>query len=130
MTKRKEKLPHGRPRKLQSPEQLKALTDEYLALCKSEDRPVTLTGALNFMGIYSRATLDEYEYRYEGFSEPCKRLRGLVAQAYEERLHGNSPTGAIFALKNMGWSDKQEHELSGAGGGPIVFETIYETKPE
>lgn len=110
----------GRPRKLDSPEQLVELTDAYLAHCAATERPVTLTGALNYMDIYSRHTLDEYEVR-EGFSAPVKRLRGLVAQSYEERLHGNSPTGAIFALKNMGWSDRQELEHTGKGGGPIIL---------
>ena len=32
---------------------------------------------------------------------------------YEKALQGRSPTGAIFALKNFGWTDKQDVELSG-----------------
>ena len=32
---------------------------------------------------------------------------------YEKALHGRSPTGAIFALKNFGWTDKQDVDLSG-----------------
>lgn len=28
-------------------------------------------------------------------------------------------TQAIFSLKQLGWRDKQEHEVTGAGGGPI-----------
>lgn len=110
----------GRPRKLASPEQLIELTDEYVAQRVAAEKPITLTGALLHMGIYSRATIDEYEKR-DGFSEPVKRLKAIVADAYESRLHGNSPTGAIFALKNMGWSDKQEHEHTGKDGGPIIL---------
>ena len=110
----------GRPRKIGSPEEFDRLVDEYLADRFAQEKPITLTGCLLHMGIYSRATLEDYA-SYEGFSEPVKRLRSLVAQAYEERLHGNSPTGAIFALKNMGWSDKQELEHTGKDGGPILL---------
>ena len=37
----------------------------------------------------------------------------MVEAEYEARLSGNSPAGAIFALKNCGWSDKHEYEHSG-----------------
>jgi hypothetical protein len=36
-----------------------------------------------------------------------------VEQGYERNMHGTTPTGSIFVLKNMGWKDKQDHELSG-----------------
>lgn len=32
---------------------------------------------------------------------------------YEKALQGRSPTGAIFALKNFGWREKQDVDLSG-----------------
>lgn len=110
----------GRPRKIATPEEFDDLVEGYLAKCEADGEPVTLTGALLHLGLYSRTSLLDYE-GYEGFSEPVKRLRALVAQEYEKRLHGNSPTGAIFALKNMGWSDKQELEHSGPDGGPVIL---------
>ena len=94
--------------------------DEYVKAREQDDKPLTLTGALLAMGLYSRSTLDEYEKR-KGFSEPVKRLRAIVATAYEERLHGSNPTGAIFALKNMGWSDKQEHGFTDKDGNDLNF---------
>jgi hypothetical protein len=42
-----------------------------------------------------------------------------------------SDTAAIFWLKNRRkdeWRDR--HEYTGADGGPIVFQTIYEPKPQ
>ena len=36
-----------------------------------------------------------------------------MESCYEGKLSGTTPTGAIFALKNMGWRDKTETELSG-----------------
>ena len=110
----------GRPRKICSPEEFDRLVDAYMADRTEREKPITLTGCLLHMGIFSRSTLDDYE-GYEGFSEPVKRLRATVAQAYEERLHGANATGSIFALKNMGWSDRQELEHTGKGGGPIVL---------
>jgi hypothetical protein len=98
---------------------MERMTDEYIAQRNLEERPITLTGALLHMGIYDRHTLDEYGKR-EGFSPPVKRLRSLVADAYEARLHGNSPTGAIFALKNMGWSDKQEIGYTDKEGNDVA----------
>lgn len=92
--------------------------DAYVAQMREEERPITWTGMALHLGFYGRQELDNYA-EYEGFSDAVKRAKQTVALAYEERLHGNSPTGAIFALKNMGWSDKQEHEHSGPGGSPI-----------
>lgn len=122
MTDHPQKRSRGRPRKIKSPADLTRMVDEYFEKRIAEDRPITLTGALIHMGIYSRATLDEYEQR-EGFSEPVKRLRAMVADAYEQRLHGNSPTGAIFALKNMGWKDKTEQDVNHDGSVTYVLDT-------
>ena len=45
------------------------------------------------------------------FSGTVKRAKLLVEHAYELDLRTQKPVGAIFALKNMGWSDKQEVEV-------------------
>ena len=37
----------------------------------------------------------------------------MVARAYERKLDRDKPAGAIFALKNMGWSDRSEVHVSG-----------------
>jgi hypothetical protein len=52
---------------------------------------------------------------YDGFSHSVKRAKMIVENAYEKRLQGSNPTGAIFALKNMNWRDKIEQEISGSG---------------
>ena len=111
----------GRPRKIEKPEDMDRLVDEYQEKCRLDELPVTLTGLIRHLGLSSRQSLDEYA-NYEGFSDSVKKAKLVVEQAYEDRLHGNSPTGAIFALKNMGWSDRREHEHSGPEGGPIQGE--------
>ena len=37
----------------------------------------------------------------------------IVENGYEMALRENNAAGSIFALKNMGWKDKTEHEMSG-----------------
>lgn len=114
-----QKDPGGRPPIIETPEEFGAKSDEYIASCRDEDVPPTITGMALHLGFASRQSFYDYENR-DGFSYVTKRARLLVEHAYEVRLHGNSATGAIFALKNMGWSDKQELEHTGAGGGPLA----------
>jgi len=42
----------------------------------------------------------------------------LIENMYEQRLQTNAPTGAIFALKNMGWEDR--NILAGESGSPLI----------
>jgi len=79
----------------------------YRAHCLAENEPVTWTGLALFLGFSSRQSIAEY-LNYEGFSDSVKKAKTFVEYEYEKRLAGNSPTGAIFALKNFGWSDRQE----------------------
>jgi len=63
------------------------------------------------LGFYSRGEMDNY-LEYDGFSNSVKRAKMIVENTYEKRMHGNSPTGAIFVLKNMNWKDKSETEIT------------------
>jgi len=51
-------------------------------------------------------------------------LKQRIENYAENRLFGNNPTGAIFALKNYGWKDKREVEQTGHSGGPIQLTNI------
>lgn len=108
----------GRPRKISSPEEFDRLVDEYLDICEREEKPVTWTGIALHLGFTSRHALDEYK-NYPGFSASVKRAKLIVENAYEQRMYSHNPTGAIFVLKNMGWTDKQITELTGKDGGAI-----------
>lgn len=99
----------GRPRKIKDPAQFDEMVDRYVTECRENDQPITWTGMASALGFSSRKEIDNYA-RYDGFADSCKRARIIVENAYEKRLHTNSPTGAIFALKNMGWKDRQDHE--------------------
>lgn len=83
----------------------------------------TLTGLAYYLGFASRQSLYDYEER-EGFSYTIKRARLFIERDYEEQLQYGNVTGAIFALKNLGWKDKTESEITGPDGGPIAFSKI------
>ena len=72
---------------------------------------VTISGLCYFLGFESRQSFYDYEERPE-FSYIVKRARMRVEMSYEERLSESACTGAIFALKNMGWKDKSEQEVT------------------
>lgn len=104
--------PGGRPRIISSPEEMIELAEKYFAECESSERYPKITDLVLALGFSSLQGFYEYENRPE-FSEIVKRLRLIVAAGYEDRLGTTTPTGAIFALKNMGWSDRQDIALSG-----------------
>lgn len=109
----------GRPRIVASPEEFDQKVDEYRDLCRAKEEPVTFTGMALHLGFCDRRSLYDYE-NYDGFSRSVKRARALVEWEYEKRLAGNNVAGAIFALKNHGWSDLQQ--ISGPNEGPIQME--------
>lgn len=121
----------GRPRYYATPEEFDARVDAYLEHCKAEKEPILWTGMALFLGFSSRQSIDEYA-KYPGFSDSVKRAKALVEAAYERRLaEGSNAAAPIFALKNFGWTDKQEIDhRSGDGSmtpkdaGAAVLEAI------
>lgn len=101
----------GRPAKYETPEELQQKVDEYFEFVKSENEPTTITGLVLFLGFADRQSLYDYGER-EGFSCIIKTARTRVEHGYERCLFADKPTGAIFALKNMGWKDKTEQEIT------------------
>ena len=71
--------------------------------------PATITGLALALGFCSRQSMYDYEKK-EKFTYTIKNARLRVENSYEQHLFGKSAGGAIFGLKNMGWSDKQEIE--------------------
>jgi hypothetical protein len=100
----------GRPKIWETPKQLSEVVENYFAKTL---RP-TLAGLAVSLGI-DRKTLYNYEERDE-FFHIIKAARQRVEAIYEERaIYEPQPTGVIFALKNMGWSDsnKIDHTTNG-----------------
>lgn len=96
----------GRPPHFENAEELKKEVDNYFESIDGIEHP-TVTGLALFLGFESRQSVYDYEKNGE-FSYIIKRARLMVENGYEKDLRSEKPTGAIFALKNMGWTDKQE----------------------
>lgn len=105
----------GQPPIIGSPEELdrkiqKYIKDYSLGVDKHGDPlpPPTIAGLARYCGFTSVKSLYDYEYKKE-YSEIVKMGRLFVTEVYEQRMHGNNATGAIFALKNIGgWRDTTE----------------------
>lgn len=115
----------GRPAKFDNPEDLQKKVDEYFDWAKQENNGIkTITGLALFLGFESRQSI--YDYEKDGtFSYIIKNARLRVEEGYEERLHTGIPTGAIFALKNMGWKDKVETGFTDNDGKDVSPVQIY-----
>jgi len=74
-----------------------------------EQEPPTITGLALFLGFCSRQSFYYYETKSE-FCYAIKKARMKIESEYEKNLYNDKPIGSIFALKNMGWKDKQEVE--------------------
>lgn len=97
----------GRPPLWTEPSELEKLVNDYF---QSTKRP-TLSGLALHLGI-ERKTLYNYEEKDE-FLHIIKKARERVEAIYEERtIYEPNPTGVIFALKNMGWTDRVQNDTN------------------
>lgn len=99
----------GRPPVWSDPEAFDKKVEEYF---NDKEKAHTWTGLALYLGFESRQSLEDYKKK-EGFSYPIKKALLKIEEMYEQGLGNRNPAGSIFALKNFGWKDKQEHEQSG-----------------
>lgn len=118
----------ARPLAVQTPEEFEALADAYFALCEAEGRRPTMNGLTLALGLSSRQSLLNYGEREE-FLDVVKRARTTIEAAWESALAESNVAGAIFWLKNQGWTDKTETELYGRNGGPVQTEATVTLEP-
>jgi len=104
----------GRPRIVETPEEFEEGLTAYLAQCEEEERPPTLSGLALSLGFADRVSLWDYRNRPE-FSTHVKKAWALISQHHEARLSANNPAGSIFWLKNTGWSDRQDIDVTSGG---------------
>jgi len=133
------KHPGGRPPKYETKEQLETKIEEYFA-GGYRTRPVvignkkdgykitqvpaiTISDLVIFLGFCDRASFYDYERNPE-FSNTIKKARTLIEREYEQLLVTQSPTGAIFALKNFGWVDKQDVDLMDNRMVQLILESL------
>lgn len=113
----------GRPLKFETASELQKQIDKYFKNCPDKRKflnklgdvveiPMpTISGLSYFLGFESRQSFYDYE-KIEEFSYTVKRARLFIEREYELMLQSQNCTGAIFALKNMGWQDKAQQEVS------------------
>ena len=115
MATRKKYKTAGNPPLFKTPEQLSKHIQEYFdnppirqSMSKNGDvinTPfVSITGLCLALGFASRQSFYDYEKRGE-YKSIIQQARLIVESEYEYRLQSGNTIGAIFALKNMGWTD-------------------------
>lgn len=75
--------------------------------------PPTISGLILFIGLESREVFDKHESRGR-YAPALKRARLRIEAEYEKKLHQHTHGGAVFALKNLGWNDKDKNAEQGA----------------
>ena len=104
----------GAPRKYKTREELEEAVEDYI----SQNETLTLTGLALSLGFESRQSIYDNEKNGE-FSYTIKRARLRIENSNEKLLYSNATAGAIYALKNFGWTDKQHIEHSGDSENPV-----------
>ena len=105
--------------KFKTPKELQSRIDEYFKggyrTRKVVDKEghtvevpcITITDLVLYLGFCDRQSFYDYEKKIK-FACTIKRARTFIEREYESYLLHNNCTGAIFALKNFGWKDRQE----------------------
>jgi len=106
---------------------LNRLIDEYFEHAKDDTdktaEPITVTGLALYLGFSSKDQFDEYEQT--GYHRVLiQRARFRVMAYYESRLHYPAPTGAMFALKSLGWTDKAKAKKPGSKANSLTVKVI------
>lgn len=128
----------GRPPLFESPEQLQEKIDQYfiegvttktVVIGKAPNNYTiqvevpTITGLAYYIGFESRQSFYDYENKPE-FTYTIKKVRLFIEQHYEEMLQTGNTVGAIFALKNFGWKDRQEIDQKTEHSGGIEIKIL------
>ena len=113
----------GKPPKYKSAQEMQGKIDDYFMYNEEQEEPLTITGLALHLGFESRQSIYDYE-KSGDYSYTIKRARLRIENFAEKKLFGVSPTGAIFALKNFGWRDKQEIDLHAEIESDSIFTIV------
>jgi hypothetical protein len=91
--------------------------------------PATIASLVFHLGFNSREEFDALEEKGR-YSAILKRARLRVEAAYEKRLLQPSPSGAMFALKNLGWNEKADTEKAATNIATKLTINLVETGPK
>jgi len=88
----------------------------------------TIAGLALYLGFSSRKEMEDYEAKGK-YAEKVKRARLRIMADYEKKLHVTSSTGAIFALKSMGWNDRPEPKPVDDAANTLLKVEVIQTGP-
>jgi hypothetical protein len=94
----------------------------------SKDDPPTLTGLALYLGFQSLEDFESYETRGR-YASYLRRARLMIIAVYEKKLHNANASGAIFALKGMGWKEKTESKPATKAPPTTLTVKIIESGP-
>lgn len=95
-----------------SPEDMEDKIIKFILYCAEQQMPLTVSGLVLWLGFVSVTSLTDYAKKNQAFAQTITRARTLVAMQYEMQLFEQNSAGAVFALKNMGWSDRVEQIIT------------------
>ena len=108
-------MKHIPPSIVNSPQEFAELATDYFDECKENGEGLTMTGLALALGFASRQSIHDYSKR-EGYEYVTSLARLHVENSYEKMLQNQHIGGPVFALKQMGWSDKQDLALTSPDG--------------
>jgi len=106
-----------KPLIISTPEEFQEKVKDFFEMCLEHDKPATASGLAYALGFSSRQSLYDYRQREE-FKSAVDRAMLFIESGYEMQMAmGRGDGGIVFALKNFGWTDKTQQEISGPNGG-------------
>lgn len=102
---------YARRDKFSGMDELKDRIDTYFDMCDCVGVSVTYTGLMLALGLSDKSQLSSLRYDSD-YGDIVKGAISAVEFFYETKLSEGKPVGAIFALKNFGWSDRMDVALS------------------
>ncbi len=115
----------GRPLKFGSPQEIIDKGIAYIQSQHDQKLPVTITGLCIALGTFRDVLMDYQDERGEEFSNAVKALKLYCENYAEEQIFiGKNPAGAIFALKNYGWKDKNDVAHTDGEGKPLNMSPV------
>lgn len=106
----------GKPRKWETRDEL--INDINTYLGKTPFEEYSVTGLALALGT-SKQLLIDYQKRLE-YKDIIDEAKLIVEHSYELSLRKYGRAGDIFALKNFGWKDKQETDMTVRAPKPIL----------
>lgn len=96
-----------------NPQTLQNQIDQYFNHCQTADKPPTKNGLVLAIGMNDLRVLNRLEESDSEIAQIIKTANRRLSDWWESRIGGvNQAGGAIFWLKNDGWRDTQEVNVS------------------